>query len=157
MPNVHPVISSFPLAFLLLAAALEILQIFSTKNLRTSISLVLTAAAASLIATFLTGYQAISLAGELPKEIEAIAGAHHTMGRLSLIFGITTLMFCWVSQKAKYNRKVFTSLYYLSLIVAVTCCVVSSSRGGALVFDYGVGVTKPSSQVPTGTQPPPTL
>lgn len=150
MPNIHPVISSFPLAFFSLILTLEcLLLVKRSEKIESVITVLLIAGCCALIATFLSGYQAIRIAGDLSPQVEPIAGIHHATGRLALIFGLLTGMFSWIIRRALFYRRTFKGLYYICVVATFALCVLNGYRGGELVFTHGVGVTKPSFQAPT--------
>lgn len=141
MLRIHPAISSFPLAFIILVCALEL---WCLRRVNEKVSwaawFLLLVSFASTLLTFISGYHASANTGELAESVEGILSNHHAWGRLALISIVVTVCLKWVSKVATQSRGVFKAIYFMMLIVTFFSLVISSHKGGGLVFDHGVGV-----------------
>ena len=54
---------------------------------------------------------------------------------------IPTLAIYFVSERAKFNKILFTNVFRALLLVLVCLVLVTGFYGGKLVFEHGAGVT----------------
>lgn len=131
-----------PLAFTLLLCCVEVLrQVSSFAKILTAARLLLVSAIVlSSLATFLSGYQASALMGELSEPAEAALGVHHAIGRFVLINSVLLGAFAWLSAVARQRQQLFRGLYVLALVSQLVLVVWVGTLGGELVFSHRIGV-----------------
>ena len=136
--------SGLPLAATLLLVTSEAIRCF--PRLRPSRPVIqMTAVVAcvlTVVAAFISGYQASSHAGELTGAAEAAMANHHSLGRFLLINSLLLATFFFLSRVAVHGKRVVSGLYYLSCIVHVIVTVWVGYLGGRLVFEHGINVLK---------------
>jgi uncharacterized membrane protein len=142
MIDLHPVCSGLPLASALLLIGAEML-VFVPQLIAARETLRASAVACCVIAVtsaFLSGYQASSLAGELPTAVEGAMANHHSLGRFLLINSILLITFFCLMRIAVHGKALMRSLYYLTFVLQVGLTFWVGYLGGQLVFEHGVNV-----------------
>lgn len=144
MPNLHPPLTAFPLALLLVVAILEIVLLFRPRyrdHLQQALAVNLFFAMVAVIAAFFSGYQASDAANQTFRIADDVISTHHSWGRL-LLFAVIP---CWalelLGRRARYYRPLFRVGYFLLLAICVALVVVTGYLGGQLVFEHGAGVS----------------
>lgn len=151
MLDFHPALSSAPVLLLLLVFLFETgAFVFSrhplARDLQKTAKILLFVLAVLLPAVFYTGLLAAD-GKELSERAQEAVGIHYDRARLLLVSSYLTCLLAWVSAVAKHNCSLFRAAYRLALFAAVVIAVFTGAQGGALVFEYGVGVS------PVVTQP----
>jgi uncharacterized membrane protein len=144
MIDLHPSMSGLPLAGALLLVVSELL--YCVPRLRPSRPIVQTTAViacvVTVLAAFISGYQASSRAGELSGVVETAMANHHSFGRLLLINSLLLATFFFLSRVAVHGKRVVRALYYVSCLGHVVGTVWVGYLGGRLVFEHAVNVLK---------------
>jgi uncharacterized membrane protein len=144
MVQFHPPLSGFPLACIVLLWFVELYRFFckSTAHVEWARSLLVVSSLVFTGGAFLSGYQASAPLDEVGGSIQDALGRHHAYGRLLLINSIAMATFFLVAARAIHGKFVVETLYRLTLLIQILLALWVGSLGGALVFDYGLGVTK---------------
>lgn len=139
MPNVHPLIVHFPIAFIYLSVGLEILYFFirsDTIQKFSKFTLYLGTLTLS-VATF-TGWLAHKTVPHSELSYPVIE-RHQLLGFIALgCFVGLCLLKRFISSKNSPGR--LGRFYVLLSLVSITILTVGAHFGGVLVFEYGVGV-----------------
>ncbi len=144
MPNLHPVLTTFPLSLICVVVVFEAYAIArKSASFNSAINLTLGLALVLAVAAFFSGYYARELAGELSPVLSNHVATHHQFGRLMLfaIFPCVALRF--ISEKAKYYKRGFRITYLVALMITLALVIYTGYLGGVLVFKQGVGVILP--------------
>lgn len=139
--HLHPALSSFPPALLILVAGLEVASYFGVQQLRRSIDIILLLAVVFVLAAFFSGYDAAETANRTFIVAEHAIAEHHNIGRLLAILIIPCAALEQIAQRARHGQKFFWSLYLALLTVCVALVVWTGYEGGELVFKHGAGVS----------------
>lgn len=140
--NFHPVLSSFPLPIIFLAAAAEgALIILKRESLKAASLWLSLAFCASVVAAFFSGYNGADFASKTFLVPENEIAQHHLIGKF-LIFGAPLLpILALVRKRAQYGRAGFTWAYRGVLAILFAGVIFAGFLGGRLVFEFGAGVT----------------
>ena len=149
LPNLHPALVHFPIAFISLGVLVELLGLCFRKQfwLDKTALLLYWAAALGALAAYLAGRQATDSVGILPPTAEALLAQHsdwglYTLIAFSLLAAIRSVI-SWI-QINKTGQKLFLGKI-LALSLALTAQWVlfqTADRGGALVYGHAVAVAK---------------
>jgi uncharacterized membrane protein len=136
--NLHPVFSSFPLAFLTLTIIIEILNIkYRRSDFAHTTTLLCWATAISTLIVFLLGYPAGSSASISFKVSEDSIAYHHIWGR-SILFSLVPLL---IFLHTKNENKVCLVCYYIFLLITLGLIIYTGYLGANLIFLEGAGVS----------------
>jgi uncharacterized membrane protein len=139
MNTLHPFLSSFPVALILICLLLELLNLVSKKiSVESAVSFNLILAFVFSVAAFISGYSAKELASITFVVPEDPILWHHYWGRALLFALVPCIVFhlFW-----KRNRTAITRLLYLvTLMICSAIVVYVGWLGGELVFKRGAGV-----------------
>lgn len=154
MIQLHPPLSGFPLACIVLLVVVEVFALLgrSSDRVEWARRFLVFAVLLATSAAFLSGYQASSPLSEAPSQIQDALGVHHAVGRLMLINSILLAAFALVATRALHGKRVILSLYHLTVIIQLGLAVWVGSLGGSLVFDHGVGVRQPIAETATAAR-----
>lgn len=138
--RLHPFFASLPLSVLILAFVLSLFAIARNSKLTAVKGLVLVAAA-------LVG--AAYLSGDLEREGASktftvdpeVIAVHQAWGKALLITLLAAAGVLILEANAVAGRRWLRLLGVALLFVSLVLCVVSSAKGGELVFIHGAGVT----------------
>ena len=144
MIQFHPPLSGFPLVCIVLLWIVEVYRFFCKRapHVEWSRSLLVVSSLVFTGAAFLSGYQASAPLDDVSGPIQDALGRHHAYGRLLLINSIALATFFLVAARAIHGKFIVETLYRLTLVIQILLALWIGSLGGALVFDYGLGVTK---------------
>jgi uncharacterized membrane protein len=141
MVALHPPLSGFPLAFISLLLAMEVLGLTRFARLVQGCKgVVIGATMLSTAASFFSGYQAVSNLGDLSDVTERLISEHHIIGRLLLFNVIALATSYWIARVAAHGKRFFFLMYYIFLVSQTVLTVWAGYLGGGLVFNHGVGV-----------------
>ena len=153
MLNLHPPVSAFPFALLVVAGLLELVRIFLRRDwVEHGITVCVAGAVCSAIAAFLTGYSAAERADGTFSIPDEVIAQHHNAGRLLLFAVIPCALLRGATIFATHGRIGFSLAYRALLTVCIGLVVYTGYLGGKLVFEHGAGVTAP---IPTQNRAPP--
>jgi uncharacterized membrane protein len=142
MFNPHPPLTGFPIALMSTIALCEVLGLV-TKNKRWSeISRMLVAVACIVsVVTYFSGYWGVQSAslGQFKVPEEEIT-SHMVSAKLFLLSLVPCAIFSVLAEIATTKKALWKSIYYISILVALTLVTITSFKGGSLVFDYGASV-----------------
>jgi len=152
LPNLHPALIHFPIAFLTVAVLLDTLSLILRRIIWLDRASVLTYLIGALGAglAYLSGNQAEDSLGALPAATQALLSEHADWGlNTLLLFGILTLVrmsLAWIGR----NRTIKYLFAFRSLVLAAAffgqwVLFQTADRGGALVYQKGVAVAMPAS------------
>ena len=151
--NLHPPLSAFPPALLVLAAGLEIARIFIKKDwIDPCISTCVALGAFFVACAFFTGYSASEHANGTFQVPDDVIALHHNAGRFLLFAVVPCVALRFAAVFATHGKLGFSVSYRVFLALCVTLVVYTGYLGGKLVFEHGAGVTAP---IPSGTDAPP--
>ena len=140
--NPHPVLASFPLAFIVIGFALELLdEVTKRETFVFVVRVLLTIAALGVIAAFFSGYFAIDAAQGGSFAIpEAAVAYHHNFGRVLMFAVVPLLLLNFAKDKAIANKQIWRGVYLVFFSICAALAVYVGHLGGELIFDHGVGV-----------------
>lgn len=139
--NLHPVLSSFPLALLCLTIIFEVLNRSHYRgSLEITAKIAITLAAISIGAAFYSGYGAAENADQTFRISDDVISSHHSMGRLLLFSVIPCALLRYFTASATYGRRVFDAIYLILLAATFGLVIATGFLGGELVFRHGAGV-----------------
>lgn len=141
--DLHPVFTHFPISLLILVFVAELLLSFKGAGEETHrfISFILWFSVVTTIAAFFTGYNASENANKTFMVPDAAIATHYAFGRLLVFSAPITAVLQLASRKAINAKKIFRTIYLLSLLTSAVLAVMSGFYGGELVFKHGAGVT----------------
>lgn len=138
--NLHPPLTAFPLALLVLVVALEIYSRYRREDWRKPIEFVLVLMVVAVVAAFFSGYQASDGADRTFLVPDEPISRHHTVGRFLLFLSLPCAALRFVATRARYNARGFDVAYGIVLAVCLGLVVYTGYLGGELVFKHGAGV-----------------
>jgi len=166
LPNLHPAVLHFPIVLLPVTVALETIGLGYRKTRHFEwaalVGWVLTALAA--FGVFRAGRSAADGLVGIPPAAQPAIGSHADAAWW-LVFGVTIAAVVRLSSlalKGKANLAIRAVAMLVGLGVLLPLLTITSDRGGALVYTYGLGVKPPPPTVcpvcpelPTGPEPTP--
>jgi len=138
--NLHPPLTAFPLALLVLVVALEIYSRCRGADWRKPIEFVLVLMVIAVVAAFFSGYQASDGADRTFLVPDEAISRHHTIGRFLLFLSVPCAALRFVATRARYNARGFDAAYGIVLVICLGLVVYAGYLGGELVFKHGAGV-----------------
>lgn len=142
----HPPTTSFPIVLVFLWAGLEVYALFSpTRQLRGERLLIAGLAGSGICLAYLSGLYEL---GQLPLLAEPSLTAsttHAWLGKLTLISWFFCAAFVAVLHFGETTKRPILFFYRVFLVLLLGLVCSTAYYGGALVFDYGVGVQGPKS------------
>lgn len=152
MMPLHPLVVHFPIALLLTATVIEIVNLFLKKDYLGKTSTILfVVGVVTGIGAFLTGDPAEEFAERKWGEaIEATVELHETMALVSLIiFGVVAALKLF-GQKLKLNVQVIVVLAVLLGIVGSGTLAYTGHLGGKMVYESDQVSSATHTNLPTG-------
>lgn len=140
--NPHPVLASFPLAFIVLGFLLELCDLLRRdKIFGFVVRVMVVIATLGVAAAFYSGYFAIEGAegGSFAVPNDEVA-FHHNFGRILLFMVVPLLILNFAKDKAVTSRQVWNGLYYIFFATCALISIYVGYLGGELIFKHGVGV-----------------
>ncbi|MCB0336032.1 MAG: hypothetical protein KDD62_06985 [Bdellovibrionales bacterium] len=142
VPNLHPPLTSFPVALIVVGLGLELIaSTFSHGPLKFSALIIVSLAAFFTILTYVSGYHGIQFVS--PEQLlgnEDSLERHQLFGKLMLFLSVVTAALGVASHLATERRRLFRGLYWGMLFLCTVGILYTASLGGALVYDLGFGV-----------------
>jgi uncharacterized membrane protein len=142
LPNIHPLIIHFPIALIVTAVLLDIAKFFFREQnwLQKAILLLYSIGTLGLIASFLSGRQAVETVSVSGDAVPVVT-SHEDWALYTLIFfALFTLLKFWSWKKnLEINQSVSISLVILAF-VGTGMLWYTGEKGARLVYDHGVGV-----------------
>lgn len=145
LSSIHPAVSGFSLAFVLLLGWLDGRSFLGSRTLSAEGSVALWALGIALVITFFSGYLTSGfLYPSLDPVLSAKIADHHVIGRWAVI----VYPIVGVSRYLAVRRRTLVSAIWYAIVLGVLgSLVICGGRvGGKLVFEHGVGVHRPDSQ-----------
>lgn len=139
--NLHPPLTAFPLALIVLVVALEIYSWFRGEDWRKPIEFVLVLTVVAVAAAFFSGYQASDGADQTFLVPDEPISRHHTAGRFLLFLIVPCAALRFVATRARFNARGFTVAYGVVLAICLGLVIYTGYLGGELVFIHGAGVS----------------
>ncbi len=141
MINPHPPLTGVPITLVTLALGAECVSFFWRKNeCRTFAATLVRILCVLALLTYYSGYfgaEQASLSFEVPKDR---ISEHQAYAKFFLISLIPCLSFSFLERNQEMNAGWFRPAYLFFLLLSAVLCILVSSHGGALVFDFGAGV-----------------
>ena len=139
LSSIHPAISGFSLAFVLLLGWLDGRTLVVSRTLSSHGRAPLWALGIALVTTFFSGYLSSGfLYPPLDPVVSAKIGDHHVIGRWALIVFPLLVV---ARHLAMRRRDLFSAVLYAVLLGVLVVLLICGGRlGGKLVFEHGVGV-----------------
>jgi uncharacterized membrane protein len=148
IPNLHALVVHFPVALLPVALLLDLGCLVARARVwldRCASTLYVIGTAAAALA-YLTGRAAAQAAAGLPGEAGAVLADHADLGLLTLVaYTIVTVLRVIVTRLGRDDKRITLGFFRLLALVASAAALVllvqTADRGGALVYQHGVGRT----------------
>ena len=147
MPNLHPVLVHFPIAWLVAALVFDLACVVMRRSVwldRAAVSLYALAVLASGAAIW-AGRLAAGQIGAVSAEVERLVGEHGDWAFLTLLFAVGVTVFrleiAWRDRKETILR--LTRARFLALLLALAgqwVLAQTADRGAQLVYRHGVAV-----------------
>lgn len=155
LPNLHPLLVHYPVAFFTVAMAFDFLCLFFRRQTwldRTTIVIYLVGAA-GVVATYFAGEQAADSLIGVPPKVEPLIAEHSDWGLYALLFFLVFVSFrVFVYWRERNNSEISISPLRLLAIVAAIAgqwiLFQAADRGGALVYQHGMAVTITAAEEP---------
>ncbi len=140
-PNMHPMIVHFPIAILLLAAFMDLLDFFLPEGwwdeLKTT--LLYGIGAISVLATYITGNWAADSVF-LPAGAQSVLNEHADWGWWTLwFFGIYLLLRIGLHWYRAMDRKAIRIVAFITVLPGLFMLYQTGDHGAEMVFGYGAG------------------
>lgn len=147
LPNLHPAVVHFPIAFALAALLFDVASLLLRRQrwLERCAAALAALAAVGAGGAYLAGRAAADSVGVLAPAAEAALGRHADLALWTLlVLGAAAVLRVWSSVRLgdePVARATGTRLAgFAVLVVGVALVAVTADRGGALVFRHGVAV-----------------
>jgi uncharacterized membrane protein len=144
-PNLHPLVVHFPIALLVTAAGLDVVgwTLRCNRSLRFVATVLYVLGTLTIVATYFTGRAAAATIW-LPGMAHAAVKEHWDWAfRTTWFFGILTVVRLVLLWRARADpRRVLIAALTLAGLVGVVLLGETGDRGGRLVYQYGVGITR---------------
>lgn len=151
LPNLHPAVVHFPIAFAIGALLVDLVSLFARRHVWLDRCAAVMAALAAVGAggAYLAGRAAADSVGILAPAAEATLGRHSDLGLWALlVLSAAAIARVWASVRHGDNPVARVSpmraMGMVLLAVGSGLVVVTADHGGALVFRHGVAVDAPS-------------
>ncbi len=143
----HPPLTGFPFVLLSCVMALELsAAILKKEELGRMARFLLGVACLVTPLTFFSGYFAAEYASQTFQVAQDRIAEHQAAGKLLLLSLIPTFVFSSL-RKSQASPRVVQCLFFVSLSCSLYLVLLTSSRGGDLVFRHGAGVfAKPPAE-----------
>jgi uncharacterized membrane protein len=144
-PNIHPVVVHFPIALLTTAAALDLAGWPLRRNrwLRDTATLLYVIGTLAAGAAYLSG-RAAAQSIWLPGMAHAIVADHWDWAyRVLWFFGVVTVLrVVLLGWSRRAPSRTLIAAFVLAGLVGVGLLRATGDRGGALVYQHGVGIPR---------------
>jgi uncharacterized membrane protein len=139
--DLHPPLSSFPIALITVAAMLEFAgAVLNRKILSQTAGICLRIGGVFLIAAFITGNLASEHANQTFTVPDEAIASHYNMGRLLLFCTVPCIALEIFSKRATHGRVGFVIAYRVVLAFIAALVLYTGHLGGELVFEHGAAV-----------------
>ncbi|GEM_PF-1431918 len=140
--SLHPPLVAFPLVLIFVAITCEIWVVIVPNSNQVSVFSRVTLLAALLFATvaYFSGHEASEFMNKSFIVPDSAVGDHFFWARVSLFTLTPCVATKFISDAAKYNKKLFKWIFLLLLIASAALVSYTGWLGGSLVFDHGAGV-----------------
>ena len=145
LPNLHPALVHFPIALLVTAIAADLAAVVTPRRdpLRPAVTVLHLAGTVSLVATYLTGRSA-ALTVFTPGMAHSAVESHWNLALvMTIYFGILAVARLWASWTLHEARWKLWGVLLLAGLAGLVGLAETASRGGLLVYRWGVGVMGP--------------
>lgn len=140
--NFHPVLSSFPLPIICLAAAVELCFLASGRRALVECAFWLSMAfCLSVVGAFFSGYGGADFASRTFLVPEAEIVRHHVVGKVLIFTAPLLPLLAFVRLRARHGISGFAWAFRAVLACALVGVLFAGRLGGRLVFEFGAGVT----------------
>ena len=144
---IHPPLSAFPVPFLIVALATELIRrivptLREDATSRVLVRVMIFTAAASVAAAFFSGYHASEHANKTFAVSDDVIALHHLYGRLLLFLMFPLVSIAALAPSAKHGKRVLENILLILLLTVVAIAITTGYLGGRLVFVHGAGVEK---------------
>jgi len=144
--NPHPPLSGFPIVLLILLCGGEILWFCAPKTYQGPAVRIFLLVGTLLFVplTYFSGDWGVDAANQAQifKITTDQISFHQNTAKLLLLSVVPLLLFGLLKSSALYGRSITVRISYLiSLALSLTLCILTSYRGGELVFTHGAAVT----------------
>jgi len=148
MVNLHPPLTAFPPALLVLCIIFELKYMLSKSKIEriSALELIHYTTGFSIL-TYLSGYIGSEFADQTFAIDPALISFHEQVARVSLLLLITASILSLVVKETK--QKLARSAFQLFLLLSFGVILYTANLGGELVFKHGAGVSAP---LPTGNR-----
>ncbi len=141
MFNPHPPLTGVPATLLLLILAAEGLSFFwKAKEARSFATILLYVLCLLAPLTYYTGYFAAEHASRGFSVPEEKIAEHQAYAKFFLISLVPCLTLSILQRSREEESRIIRALYLIFVLLSAGLCLLVSSHGGALVFDFGAGV-----------------
>jgi len=140
-PNIHPLVIHFPIVLIVIAAAIELIDVLVEQpwlgEVATSFYI---AAAAAAVSAYLTGTQAASTV-LIPAMAHPFVAEHRTWALVSTCYCVVVVAIRFAARGAGVRRARSLRALLLAVgLVAVVLIQQTAERGARLVYEFGTGV-----------------
>ena len=142
LPNVHPLVIHFPIAFLALAVLLDLVRQFllNTQWINNTVSLSYILGTVGLIISFITGRSAAETV-DVSGDAFSVLASHENWALATMIFFLVFTSIRVVAAWSKYDLQRLPAVGLAGLgLIGMGLVWVTGDRGGELVFRHGAGV-----------------
>lgn len=152
LPNVHPVLVHFPIAFFCGALVMEGVAVLYSESLHHVATWMLYLGTLSAIVTLPTGFIAMNaVAAAGPLGLTGPDHAHIHTHRNWMVAGtlaaiILALYVFWINRRKQWVSQRWRLLSGLAVLAALIA--LGADRGARLVFEFGIGINPTLIKVP---------
>lgn len=141
IPNIHPLIIHFPIAFILLAPLVDLASYFGKGSqwLQRTAHLLYILSAVTTFPAYLAGKSAAKFVTDPNTFVTLASHADRALATLNLVTILAIIrIFVWVKQSdSGHWLQICSTILGFGALVLVT---LTADQGGRLVYQYGVGV-----------------
>ena len=142
LPNFHPLVIHFPIAFVALAVLLDLVRQFllNTRWINNTIVLTYILGTVGLIIAFITGRSAAETV-DVSGEAFSVLASHENWALATMIFFLVFTGIRGMAAWSSYDMRRLPALGLAGLgLIGMGLVWVTGDRGGELVFRHGAGV-----------------
>jgi uncharacterized membrane protein len=139
IPNLHPPLTAFPVALLVLLMAAEIAELFGV-GVHQARRFMLAALVLTVPLTYFSGTYGSAAFSDAPVIVNEAIGGHQRSAKMLILSLVPTVLFGFARGYFPPKERGVRIAYWISLSTALVLVLYCSSLGGTLVFEYGVGV-----------------
>ena len=145
----HPAITHFPIAFLIVGALFSLLTLFTQRgNILWFTAVILVIGALGAIASVATGEGAADAAGKIPASAEQQLYEHAEWGeKTRFVAGIAAIIAILAASVTCYPKLAWSIslLTTIAALLAAFSVYKTGHAGATIVYDYGIGVKAPTN------------